>query len=346
MLASVMYKTCLYYSNWSVYHKKHFVQDLPLECVTHIFYAFIAIEASGRLKLSDPWADVDMPMPHSSVTGSVNMLQALKQHKPSLKVCMSVGGWGTEHLFQAVARDAAKVAQFADSAAAICAQFGFDGVDIDWEYPLLPAEGAQMVQVLAALRQRLPHLLITVAAPASPNKIACLPVSAMDRYLSFWNVMCYDFSGNWSERTGYHSNLFGGTLSADAAITAYLEAGVLLRKLILGMPAYGRGFEVASSDWLDQPFSKCSGEGTWDYRTLPIGTEQFDPRKVAASCYDPASGVVVVYDNQQSARIKAMYVRLKRLGGGMWWDSSGDPYHDSSRSLLRNFVDQLDHNLE
>ena len=52
----------------------------------------------------------------------------------------------------------------------------------------------------------------------------------------------------------------------------------------------------------------------------------------------------MTYDNDQSAKIKGNFVKSKGLGGGMWWDSSGDKLASpapATESLVVNFVDQL-----
>ena len=49
---------------------------------------------------------------------------------------MSPGGWtaGSRN-FSPMAADPAKRKTFIDSVIELCLQFGFDGADLDWEYP-------------------------------------------------------------------------------------------------------------------------------------------------------------------------------------------------------------------
>lgn len=60
----------------------------------------------------------------------------LKAKKPSLKTFISVGGWDAGSLyFSAMAKDASKRKSFIKSTLIFLERYGFDGIDIDWEYP-------------------------------------------------------------------------------------------------------------------------------------------------------------------------------------------------------------------
>ncbi|CCE78841.1 Piso0_000873 [Millerozyma farinosa CBS 7064] len=356
------FKSAVYFSSWSVYQRKHFMKDLPLEYLTDVFYAFLAIDSNtGEIKFSDSWGDIEMPLDSlitkgSKVHGNLGQMNELKQLFPSVTFSMSIGGWGTDAAFSTVMNDANKINTFVLSAINILSKYGFDGIDIDWEYPKNTHEGKLMVDLLRKLRQELDLLArskrptLTIAAPAGEDSRSNLRMREMDQYLSFWNIMCYDYAGNsWSDNAGFHSNLFGSNgdngLNGSDVITSYLNSGISPRKLVIGMPLYGRKFFGAKSPSIGQKFNESAANGEpdiVDYKYLPMKgcQEYFDPRKVSACCFDPKRECFVTYDNQQSARIKAKFVESKKLAGGMWWDSAGDP-SDEERSLIKNFVDQL-----
>ncbi len=62
--------------------------------------------------------------------------QALKRKNPNLKTLLAVGGAtdGNEG-FKAVSRDSGKRAEFARNVVRYLKRFGFDGFDVDWEFP-------------------------------------------------------------------------------------------------------------------------------------------------------------------------------------------------------------------
>ncbi|KAL2260529.1 hypothetical protein VTK26DRAFT_5440 [Humicola hyalothermophila] len=169
----------------------------------------------------------------------------------------------------------------------------------------------------------------------------------MDRYLTFWNLMAYDFAGSWDALAGHQANLYpcrtnppSTPFSADAAVAHYLSRGVAPHKVVLGMPLYGRAFQ--NTDGPGRPYSGV-GEGTWengvhDYKKLPLeGAEvRMDADAGASYCYHPGRRVMVSYDTVEMARQKAEYIRQRGLGGGMWWESSADK--DGSESLIGTVV--------
>ncbi|EGV66010.1 Chitinase 4 [Yamadazyma tenuis] len=350
--------TGVYFSNWSIYERNHFPTDIDWQWVNHLYYAFLSIDTNtGSVSFSDTWADVEVPLPSpldpsKKVHGLVAQLRQIKQLHPQLKIMFSIGGWGYDHTFEAITHDARKLDTFASQCAKLVIEHGFDGVDIDWEYPKTAAQGQLYCRLLETLREKFceisPSLLITAAVPGSEEYIRHLDVKRMDNSLDYWNVMCYDFTGySWSQKTGFHSNLFGANgdtdLCADVALKSYGSRGVAANKLMLGMPLYGRKFGGVEVPGIGQSFDKqkFSDEGIIEYAKLPLNhsKEVFDPRKVGAYCYDPTTKTLVTYDNVDSAKVKAVQVSSRGLAGGFYWDSAGDKHGE----LIRTFSEMLRH---
>lgn len=67
---------------------------------------------------------------------------ALKKKKPSLKTYISVGGWDVGgKVFSDMVRFPGTRKTFIDSAISMMTEYGFDGIDIDWEYPAADDRG-------------------------------------------------------------------------------------------------------------------------------------------------------------------------------------------------------------
>lgn len=117
----------------------------------------------------------------------------------------------------------------------------------------------------------------------------------------------------------------------DASIDAYYLSRVPKRKIVLGMPLYGRAFENTLGP--GHPYSGV-GKGTWesgvhDYKKLPLegSVVKYDWEAGASYCFKDeggGKGTMVSYDNATIARMKAELIVKEELGGGMWWEISAD----------------------
>ncbi|CAK7227859.1 Chitinase 4 [Sporothrix curviconia] len=345
------YRSVLYFANWSIYDRGHRPQDIPADQVTHILYAFANIRPeTGEVILVDTWADTDIRWkddswnePGNNMYGCMKQLHLLKLKNRNLKVLLSIGGYTNSPNFAAPMAWPQGRACFAETAVNHVMKLGFDGIDIDWEYPQNAAEAASYVALLAEVRRALDfygqqvryHFELTVACPAGPDNFQKLDVPAMDRYLDFWNLMSYDYAGNWSKVAGHQANIFPhqtnpgiAPFSTTMAVHYFRSRGVPTDKLVLGLPLYGRAF--TNTDGPGHPYDGTGPgsyeKGVWDYKALPLqgAQEHYDPNLIAASCYDPAARTFVTYDTVTSTQAKAKFIRDWGLGGAMFWESSGD----------------------
>ena len=303
---------------------------------------------------TDTWVD------GTNLYGCLKQLYLLKKRHRNLKVLLSIGGWTYSSNFSPATTTPAGRSTFAKSSVSLVKNLGFDGIDIDWEYPKDSTEAANFVHLLRACREELDsyghslphryHFELTVASPAGPQNYQKLDLKGMDQFLDFWNLMAYDFAGGWDSCAGHQANLFQSKcnplstpFSIDAAVKYYTSHGIGQRKIVLGMPIYGRAFE--NTDGPGKQFSgTCPGTweaGVYDFKKLPLaGSNEVYDREVGATySYEPAARVMVSYDTVEMAKEKAEWIRKEHLGGAMWWESSADGHGD--RSLIANVVRDL-----
>ena len=370
-------RSVLYYTNWSIYARSHppTTPPLPVTHLTHILYAFANLDpATGSVSLTDPWADTDKHFPEDSwndtgtnLYGCLKQLFFLKKQSRKLKVLLSVGGWTYSPNFAELATPGTeggrRRARFAETCVRLLEDCGFDGIDVDWEYPKDETEAEAYVELLKAVRTALDaaqakrtgsttRFLLTVACPAGPWAYERLKVKEMDAVLDFWNLMAYDYAGSWDQTAGHQANLFASKTEGKAtpfntaqAVDYYTRVcGVDPGKIVLGMPLYGRTFggtEGPGAGYAD--VGEGSWErGVWDVKALPRpgATEHYDEKIGASWSYDENTKTFVSYDTKQVVRQKAGYVLERGLGGGMWWESSGDRPLDQG-SLVQTFVDGI-----
>jgi chitinase len=156
--------------------------------------------------------------------------------------------------------------------------------------------------------------------------------------LSFATVQGYDFYGAWQPQTNHQSQLRNPAanpapanqrFSVDGAVSVYRSMGAPANKLVVGVPAYGRGWTGVPNvnNGLYQNGSPAAG-------TFEAGTEDYDVIKNRAGTVfrDTANGAVWKYDGStfwsyddpQLIEAKGGYVRSNGLGGLMIWSLDGD----------------------
>ncbi|KAL9011774.1 MAG: hypothetical protein Q9173_003403 [Seirophora scorigena] len=373
------YKAVAYFVNWAIYARNYQPQDLPVQNLTHVLYAFANVRPeTGEVYLTDPWSDTDKRYPTDSwndtgnnVYGCIKQLYLLKKKHRHLKVLLSIGGWTYSSNFAKPASTHEGRESFAKSAVRLVEDLGLDGLDVDWEYPRDDDEAADYVRLLAETRKELDaashahhhnhhhhhhhhtrKFLLTTASPAGAQNYEKLHFKAMDQYLDFWNLMAYDYAGVFSPYAGHQANLypsqgnpFSTPFSTAKALEDYVSHGVHASKIVLGMPLYGRAFTAtdgAGSSFLGTGEGSWE-QGIWDYKVLPKeGAKEVVDQQIGASwSYDEGTRTMVSYDNKEMAKEKAAFVKEKRLAGAMYWESSGD--RKGEGSLMATVANDLKH---
>ncbi|KAI0129736.1 42 kDa endochitinase [Xylariales sp. AK1849] len=352
------YENSVYFVNWGIYGRSYLPQSLPAGQLSHVLYAFANIQQDGTVVASDAWADYQIHWTGDSwndvgnnAYGCVKQLYLLKKANRNLKTLLSIGGWTYSTNFPAAASTAATRAQFASTAVTLMKDWGFDGIDIDWEYPANATEAANFVSLLQAVRSALDtyaatyapgyHFLLTIASPAGPTNYNQMQLGTMAGIIDYFNLMGYDYAGSWDTTSGHQANLYPNPsnptstpFSTDAAITAYVAAGVPAGQIILGMPIYGRAFE--STNGIGQTYSGVGSgsweDGIWDYKVLPKAgaTEIYDSVSGATYSYDSSAKELISYDTPAMVQTKVSYLKSKGLGGSMFWEASADKNDSSS----------------
>lgn len=191
-----------YYESWSYRSKcnQKSPTDLPLKELTHLNYAFAFV---------DPTTYELTTMDKETTEDLWQLTVDTKKHNVNLKVYVAVGGWtfsdngtATQPLLGEISRSETNRKKFAAGVVRFLNKYGFDGLDIDWEYPGAPDRGgkpddtANFVLLMKSLREAFdasPRMLgLTFTIPSSFWYLRWFDMPGLLKYADWTNLMSYD----------------------------------------------------------------------------------------------------------------------------------------------------------
>lgn len=351
------YRMVGYYAAWAAY--SGFAPDkIDATKLTHINYAFANVGSDHRIKMGYP--DID--------PGNFAKLRNLKAVNPSLKLIIAVGGWTWSGQFSDAALTDESRTIFADSCVDFIVQNGFDGVDIDWEYPVSggvatdtkrPEDKTNFTLLMQKIREKLDaqerrdgkEYILSFAGATSTNYLRNIEPSKLSTYIDYVNLMTYDIHGSWDGFTDFNAPLYNNSdaspqykWSVDAAVRNWLNTGVISEKIVMGVPFYGYMYKSVnnSNNGLYQSYTGSNsisyGNITRNYLNNPSYVRYYHSESKVPWLFN--GSVFISYDDAQSIGLKADYIRTKNLGGAMIWELSQDP----DRVLLNALYSGLQRN--
>ncbi len=331
-------------------------ENIPWTKVTHINVAFAGIDKNHKCAW---WSDYQGADSGSLAAAEYNvnvpkLISYRNANHPGVKIMLSVGGWTLSYRFSTAVSDATKRAAFADSCMDMMEQYGFDGLDWDWEYPgkLGPTSGdgsckagetcqragdaANFTSFLQLLRQdgRMNGKLITAAIRANtagdPSNIG-YDYNGLSNYLDYVNVMTYDFYGTWENTT----NRSAPFQKAKAAVDYVSDQGVTDSKIVMGLPWYGPAWTGTSSSGLNvsgTPHSVFTYrdakqkflDGCSSICSLVPSSTSTDPRIWCNGNCNGLNNAWVSVETAYSVDAKMDWIVDNNFGGGMYWMEGQD----------------------
>lgn len=214
---------------------------------------------------------------------------------------------------------------------------GYDGIDIDWEYPQSQSDADGLTALVGDLRSALGSArTLSLAAEPGDWGARYLDITALSPLLDWFGLMTYQYAGPAWSQTAQHNAPLHSTTEQPASIAAtaayFLARGAPAAKLLIGLAFFGERYDGASA--LDAPLANANG-GDLAYSAiaaLPAGqwTAQRDveagvPYLLRA---DGAPGVIS-FDDAASIAAKCAFVSDSGLGGAIVWrlgqDGAGPP---------------------
>jgi chitinase len=328
------------YGYWSKYQTPPYgAAQIPYSKLTHIIHFGVGFGSDGTLYIPD---------------GFVEPALIRKAHKASVKVLLGLGGD-----FTALDNDPNLAAVLAGNLWTFISEKGYDGVDIDWEYPTTE-ESSIFYGLMVALRTVLPAPNYLISADAAPWGGDGYDIPQVNSVLDYFNIMMYDCAGPWTADGQLNSEIFwdpsnpdpwecqpGG--AANEAIAIFLQAGVPPSQLNLGTPFYGYFYTNVSELWGECANAGHTRDGNCDSSVLTVNYGTFIKQRINKkgwqTFYDQIALVpymlrtdgkagFITYDDEFSTYYRVWYADWQEnLGGTFMWSLDAD-YDGQSQDLL------------
>ncbi|KAK5991256.1 Chitinase-3-like protein 1 [Cladobotryum mycophilum] len=328
---SVNKRTVGYYQAWNSQRPcgKMTPEEIPLGYYSHINFAFAFIDPDSFqiTGMSDETAAL------------YKRVLKLKQTQPNLQVWISVGGGAMnspgpwQKAFSVIGQFEHEQETFIDSLLYFMDAHGFDGVDLNWEYP-----GDLETGRLDALG-RGDGLSITL--PTSYKHMKGYNIKELEQYLDWFNVMTYDFHGIWDvhtptlERQVYaHTNL----TEIETKLDILWRNNISASKVVMGLAFYGRSFTMSDSECKAAGcvFSDAGKAGECTNTAGILSAREIKDiikNYEAVVSFDAKAAVKTVtwdgnqwvgYDDAQTLKLKLDYANSRCLAGTMIWSIDMD----------------------
>jgi len=273
------------------------VEKLQAEKLTHVMYGFLIPTEDGTCK------------PFQEPEELARLIETC--HSAGTKVYVSVGGYSEKngpplfHVFEKIGADDNLRKVFIDNIVAVVQQYGFDGVEMDWEYPRNESS-ANYEKTIVLLSEKLKPLGkgLSTALPGTGStdgkKVWDALAGVTDKTIScfdFINLMCYDLKTDPNHSPTWYSK---------TTINYWKKfRNVPAEKIVLGMPLYAR------PSWQQYRFlvEMDKANAYMDYlKTEPLES---------------------TYNGLNTLREKTM-IAYREAGGVMLFDVNEDTYDETS----------------
>lgn len=312
------------------------IEQYELDKLTHLIFCFSRLQGNAIV------------LKNNKDEEKLKRFIALKEKYPRLKVLVSFGGWGgCETCSDVFASDSGRK-EFAISVKDLLQKYNADGIDIDWESPVIGGyknhksskdDKANFTELIKELRKTLP-----------PKSEICFDANSFKEFIDksidwnevmplvdFVNLMTYGLPSDERGYTGYHSALYSSSFqneSVDKAILTLDSLGVPMNKIIIGAAFYSVVYENVDS--LNNGLGRAGKFKAYvnynkllDNYTVNEDYEyHWDSISKAPFLYNKQQKIFVTFDDKKSVSLKTKYAIDKNLGGIMFWQLKGDTYRE------------------
>ncbi|KAF7137044.1 hypothetical protein CNMCM5793_006895 [Aspergillus hiratsukae] len=338
-----------YYEGWTVKRPCNvfYPEQIPMGVYTHLNYAFATVD----------------PVTFEVLRGSdyetklMKRLTDLKKIDPDLKVFIAIGGWTfndpgpTATVFSDLAASEENQQAFFKSLISFMSTYNFDGVDLDWEYPVAddrsgrPEDFKNFPKFLANLKKALKASGgrdgLSITLPASYWYLQHFDIVELVKHVDWFNMMTYDLHGTWDKGNKWlgeyllsHTNLTEITNALDLLWRNDIDS----QKVVLGLAFYARAFTASDPGCLETGclFASGANAGKCSHEVgILLNSEIMeimDDGGLQSKLDEDAAVKILTYDTNQwltyddgdTFKLKTDFARSQCLGGVMVWAVSHD----------------------
>ena len=322
------------------------VEKYDYNKITHLIYCFMYLQGNK------------IGFKNEDSENTLKACLALKKKYPHLKVMVALGGWGGCETCSDVFSSQQGRQAFATSVKKILIDYNVDGIDIDWESPVLG--GFKGHKATPEDKQNFSSLIKTLRKSLLDKHEICFDANSFKEYIDqavewnivmphvdFVNLMTYGLPADKSGHTGHHTALYTSPYqqeSVDKAITYLKSMKVPLNKLVIGAAFYS--FVVKEVDSTNKGLGqKGKFKANVNYRNLIEDYTKdkgycyyWDTIANAPFLYNVALKEFVTFDDKLSVAAKTKYALNNKLGGIMFWRLNGDTYSDGLLDAIDNQI--------
>jgi chitinase len=337
-----------YWATWQT--TQYPLSHIAWHDMTHAAVAFIIPRAPVGTSTASPFKTLDTSAAMSALGNNMSSFSSAA-HAGGTRPLLALGGQGSGAGFASAATSANRT-QFIQDLVAACAQWGYDGVDLDWEESINYADFQSLITGLRA------------AAPA--GFVITIPVGSVNVNLgidssqaSLWkavysqvdqiNVMTYTGTGNYSGWVVWYIDPLSGhggdhPVDVESTMAAYAALGIPKSKLGVGIGFYGTAVSNPVTGPLQQ-YGSASVFGSDNVLSYGNIARYFVGKGGATSVWDASAGTsyltwsavfhpgwtdqypgdegpatqFLTYEDVRTVQTKGAWVKANGYGGTIIW---------------------------
>ncbi|MGD1046266.1 MAG: glycosyl hydrolase family 18 protein [Bacteroidota bacterium] len=308
------------------------IDKYDIEKLTHIVFCFTHLK-DNKIAIDN---DEDKEI--------LKRLVSLKKEHPNLIVLISFGGWGGCETCSDIFSTQSNRKEFAESVRAMILQYGADGLDVDWESPVIG--GYKNHKAAKSDKENFTLLIKELRETLPASNELCFDANSFAEYLElsvdwkeivpmvdFVNLMTYDVPSNLPNYAGHQASLYSSpyqTESVDKALHYLDSIRVPLNKIVIGAAFFAIAYDNVDStnNGLCMPGKIVSyisyNKLEEKYLHNNDYTYCWDSTAQAPYLYSNKLRTFITFDDYESVRLKTKYAIRNHLGGIMFWRLNGD----------------------